>query len=138
MRKFPVIAMLAAACVLSASESVAETILEVSRIREGVYMVYDPSKNTTVYVKDVEAYIKQNYSTPKVEGFGGKLSATDFAKGSTPVADAAKAAAVPLNYAAGTAYNVANMSPSWRKATLPIKALFGMKKKPAKQPSPGF
>jgi hypothetical protein len=104
----------------------AEAARHIMVSQEGnVYKVYDPKDKTTVWVKDVRAYIKYKYRDSKVDGFGGKLSNKSFRDGSTPVADAAEAASDTVNSATGVAYNVANRVPSWRRYTAPLRALFG-------------
>lgn len=98
------------------------------------YAVYNANTGKTVYVRDYQAYLKARQEADRIDGFGSALTAKEFAEGATPVADAVESAARPVGYVAGTAYNVANMTPSWRKYTIPLKAVLGTRKTQQQKP----
>lgn len=107
-----------------AAPTVART-LYVSPAGNGVYGVYDPTTGKTAYVRDVHAYVQKIYKSRRVDGFGKAIDHSTFQKGSDPVAEAAQTTVRAVDSLAGTAYNAANMVPSWRRYTAPVKGLFG-------------
>lgn len=110
-----------------ASPVSARTLL-VGPVGYGVYSIQDPVTGKTVYVRDVQAYIKAEYYDDRgVEGFGKSISQKEFQKGSDPVAETASAAASVVDATTDAAYNAANMVPSWRRYTAPVRALLGDK-----------
>jgi hypothetical protein len=120
------ITILACAAIWAASStpSCADSY-HITKVKNGVYMVKDLETKKTVYVRDPKAYMQHKFKSRRADGFGKEINHSTFAKGSTPVADTAKAAAETASYAADAAYNVTNTVPSWRKYTGPLRSLFG-------------
>jgi hypothetical protein len=137
MNRNPFKALMILAVIATCTAAYAEELLYVSKVKTGVYQVYNASRGTTVYVSDVDAYIKSHYNK-KVDGFGGTLSQKEFAKGNTTVQDTVSAVAQPVNRVGAAAYNAANLVPSWRKFTMPIKTFFGGKKQQPSRTGTGF
>lgn len=90
---------------------------------DNVYQVYNSKTGTVVLVRNPESYIKFKKSQGKVEGFGGSISNTKFAKTSSVPEKTVKAAGAVVGTAANTAYQAVNLSPQFKQYAIPARIL---------------